>query len=445
MYGQIILKDIFSLLNILLLIYLLIDSKTKIDLGKNSFCSYILCIGCLYFIRIMENGTELHIVYNYVTIVIIAMIMSHFLFHYNLKYNLLIGSIFLSIVLLGQLLSCIFLYSYSSNGILAELPSKYQNSMIIISEIVIIIGSLGFKKIIEQIPAFLVGINMIIIIIPLLINIVVMAICADQLYYDKGIIIGNIWSAMTVMAVCIVMFIGTFSNIIILGNYLNVKKIENEKKLQISEISMQYDYYVKQSNDMENIRKLSHDIKNHLEALRGNVDYRQKMDYIDGIERKLSIYQSYYKTGNTFIDNVLHAKRLEALDKKIEFKVFADFSAFRRIKNEDLCVIVSNSVDNALRECQLMKAEDPEVECLIQLKARKLKGFLSIICENTLRESQVEFLKNNTTLETSKADKKNHGFGVKNIKSVVKDYGGEVSFHVVDGIFSTSVIIPIEV
>jgi len=286
---------------------------------------------------------------------------------------------------------------------------------------------------------------MIIIIIPLLINIVVMAICADQLYYDKGIIIGNIWSAMTVMAVCIVMLIGTFSNIIILGNYLNVKKIENEKKLQISEISMQYDYYVKQSNDMENIRKLSHDIKNHLEALRGNVDYRQKMDYIDGIERKLSIYQSYYKTGNTFIDNVLHAKRLEALDKKIEFKVFADFSAFRRIKNEDLCVIVSNSVDNALRECQLMKAEDPEVECLIQLKARKLKGFLSIICENTLRESQVEFLKNNTTLETSKADKKNHGFGVKNIKSVVKDYGGEVSFHVVDGIFSTSVIIPIEV
>lgn len=37
---------------------------------------------------------------------------------------------------------------------------------------------------------------------------------------------------------------------------MNVKKIENEKKLQISEISMQYDYYIKQSNDMENIRRL---------------------------------------------------------------------------------------------------------------------------------------------------------------------------------------------
>ena len=335
MYGQIILRDIFSLLNILLLVYLLTDGKLKIAAGEVSAYSYILCIGGLYFIRVMENGTELHIVYNYVTIVVIAMIIGHFLFQYNLRFSLLIGSVFLSIVLLGQLLSCTFLYPYSGETILAELSSKYQNSMIIISEIIIITGSLVFKKVIRQIPAFLEGVNMIVIIIPLFINIVVMAICADQLYYDKGIIIGNIWSVMTVMAVCVVMFIGTFCNIIILGNYLNVKKIENEKKLQISEISMQYDYYVKQSNDMENIRRLSHDIKNHLEALRGDVDYHQKMDYIDGIERKLSIYQSYYKTGNTFIDNVLHVKRLEALDKKIEFKVFADFSVFRRIK---ICV-----------------------------------------------------------------------------------------------------------
>ena len=62
----------------------------------------------------------------------------------------------------------------------------------------------------------------------------------------------------------------------ILENYLNVKKIENEKKLQISEMSLQYDYYMKQSKDMENIRRLSHDIKNHLEALKENIEPEQK-------------------------------------------------------------------------------------------------------------------------------------------------------------------------
>ena len=277
------------------------------------------------------------------------------------------------------------------------------------------------------------------------INIVGMAICADQLYNDKRMIVDNVWSIITIIVVCIVVFMGTVCNIVVLENYLNVKKIENEKNLQISEMSLQYDYYMKQSNDMENIRKISHDIKNHLEALRGNVDYQQKQEYIDGIESKLDIYQSYYKTGNAFLDNLLHAKRLEALEKKIEFKVFADFTPFKRVKNEDLCVIVSNTIDNALRECQLMKADNPKIECLVQLKARKIKGFLSIICENSLRESQAEALRGNSVMETSKEDKKKHGFGVKNIKRVVREYGGEVSFNVVDDMFSVSILIPIEV
>lgn len=446
MYGQVILKNIFSVINILLILYLMLgERKSRKYNAVRSRYSFILCIGSLVILRMMANGVELHIVYNYASIIIIVMIIGHFLFQYSLKYCLLRGCVFLSVILLGQLISCIFFYRYGSDGILAEFPEKYQIYMILIAEIVIIIGNLVIKKIVNKIPLFLSGMNVVTIIIPLFINIVVMAICADQLYNDKRMIIDNIWSIITIVAVCIVVFMGTVCNIVVLENYLNVKKIENEKKLQISEMSLQYDYYMKQSNDMENIRKISHDIKNHLEALRGSVDYQQKQEYIDGIERKLDVYQSYYKTGNTFIDNLLHAKRLEALEKKIEFKVFADFTPFRRVKNEDLCVIVSNTIDNALRECQLMKADDPKTECLVQLKARKIKGFLSIICENSLRESQAEVLRRNSVMETSKEDKKNHGFGVKNIKRVVREYGGEVSFNVVDDMFSVSILIPIEV
>ena len=43
---------------------------------------------------------------------------------------------------------------------------------------------------------------------------------------------------------------------------------------------------------MENIRRLSHDIKNHLEALKEDVEPDQKIEYINGIERKLNKYQS---------------------------------------------------------------------------------------------------------------------------------------------------------
>ena len=446
MYGQVMLKNIFSVINILLILYLMLGKrKSRKYNAVRSRYSFILGIGSLVILRMMANGAELHIVYNYVSIIITVMIIGHFLFRYSIKYCLLLGSVFLSVILLGQLISCIFFYRYSSDGILADLSEKYQIYMILIAEIVIIIGNLVIKKIVNKIPLLLSGLNVVTIIIPLFINIVVMAICVDQLYNDKRMIVDNVWSIITIIAVCIVVFMGTVCNIVVLENYLNVKKIENEKNLQISEMSLQYDYYMKQSNDMENIRKISHDIKNHLESLRGNVDYQQKQEYIDGIESKLDIYQSYYKTGNAFLDNLLHAKRLEALEKKIEFKVFADFTPFKRVKNEDLCVIVSNTIDNALRECQLMKADNPKIECLVQLKARKIKGFLSIICENSLRESQAEALRGNSVMETSKEDKKNHGFGVKNIKHVVREYGGEVSFNVVDDMFSVSILIPIEV
>lgn len=387
---------------------------------------------------------SLHILYNYITIVVAVIIIGYFIFQRDIKYCTLIGIIFLSIVVVGQLLSCILFYLYSSKSILAELSAKYQMGMIIIAEVVILIGCLLLKRIIEKIPSFLTGSNMIIISIPLFFNIGVMAIYADQLYYEKKMLVDNMWSSITILAVCIAMFVGTVCNIIILENYLNVKKIENEKKLQISEMSLQYDYYLKQSNDMENIRRLSHDIKNHLEALKANIDPEQKIEYINGIERKLSKYQSYYKTGNTFIDNLLHVKRVEAVEQGIEFKVFVDFTPFKKIRNEDLCVIISNTLDNALRECQLIKEENSETECLIQLKAKKVKGFLSILCENSLREDQANLLMKNVELETSKDDKKNHGFGIKNIKSVVQNYGGEVTFNVIDDMFSVSVLIPIE-
>lgn len=444
MYGTIILKDFFSLLNILLIVYLLMDTEKSKSLKPKNEYFYFLCIGSLLFVRIMENGVSLHILYNYITIVIDVIIIGYFIFRRDIKYCTLIGIIFLSIVVVGQLLCCILFYLYSSKSILAELSAKYQMGMIIIAEVVILIGCLLLKRIIEKIPSFLTGSNMIIISIPLLFNIGVMAIYADQLYYEKKMVVDNMWSSITILGVCIAMFVGTVCNIIILENYLNVKKIENEKKLQISEMSLQYDYYLKQSNDMENIRRLSHDIKNHLEALKANIDPEQKIEYINGIERKLSKYQSYYKTGNTFIDNLLHVKRVEAVEQGIEFKVFVDFTPFKKIRNEDLCVIISNTLDNALRECQLIKEENSETECLIQLKAKKVKGFLSILCENSLREDQATLLMRNAELETSKADKKNHGFGIKNIKSVVQNYGGEVTFNVIDDMFSVSVLIPIE-
>ena len=188
MYAQSIIKNLFSIINIFLITYLLIDRKNNQEYRKKNWYSYVLCIGSIFLVRVMENGVSIHIVYNYITIVIIVMFIGHFLFQRNMKYCILIGSIFLSISLLGQLLSSIFLYPYSGNRVLAELPGIYQVVMMVIAESVIIAGCLTLKKIIERIPPHLSSINVMTIFIPLLLNIIVMAVCTDNLYNDKKVI-----------------------------------------------------------------------------------------------------------------------------------------------------------------------------------------------------------------------------------------------------------------
>lgn len=443
--NVIYIKDLFSLLNIILIIYLLNWKKQeeKIHVTSRDVVIWIICIATIFLIRFLENRVSLHIIYEYLTIFVIVLVIGRFLLKHDFQYAFIVSLIFLSIVTLAQFLGCMMIYLKSNEKTIYQLSDPYQIELLIIIEVVMIIGTIAARSVARRIPSSVPAVSLITITIPLIINIIIMAVAADSVYFDSSLKIITIESLVTILLLCIAMVVGNISNLIVLEYYLNIKTIEEEKKLRINEMSIQYDYYLKLSKDMENIRRLSHDINNHLEALKGNADEKERLDYIKGIQHNLANYQSYFKTGNTFVDNILHSKKLEASEYDIQFKVVADFLPFKQIKNEDLCVIISNTVDNALRECRMLKEEIPMSESLIQLKAGKVRGFLSIVCENSIRKTQAENIKKFKQLETTKTDRNKHGYGIKNIESVVRKYGGELSIAVVDDMFCLSVIIPI--
>lgn len=438
-------KDLFSLINIALMVYLLNWKKTseKLALTSRKFVIWLICITAMYLIRFIENRISLHIVYDYLTILAIVLVIGHFLIGHDLQYSFIVSLIFLSVVTLGQFIGCILIYLKNNQRMIYQLPNSYQIELLIIIEIAIIMGTIATRTVARRIPSSVPIVSLFTITIPLIINIIIMAVGADSLYFDSSLKIENVASAITILILCVAMVAGNISNLIVLEYYLNVKAIEEEKKLRITEMSIQYDYYLKLSKDMENIHRLSHDINNHLEALKGNTDKRECLDYVQGIQNNLGKYQSYYKTGNTFVDSILHSKKLEATELDIQFKIIADFSPFRHIKNEDLCVIISNMLDNAIRECKLLKQEISSTESLIQLKAGRVRGFLSIVCENSIRKSQAEIVRKSKELETTKKDKRKHGYGIKNIESTARKYGGEMTIAVIDDMFCSSVIIPI--
>lgn len=347
-----ILKDLFSAFNIILLFYILGERMEKRVTKK---LRLVLGLVIAIMLSIIENSLHTHIIYSFISITIISLSAGRIIWKYSLKYCFIINCIFLSFISLAQVLACTIEYIQTEKFLL-ELPDNYQIQMLIMSEIIITIGVLISVKLIRKIPTQINTLNFVTIVIPNLISIIVMLLLGDKLYYSTYMFT-NIESVITIMLAGFVLIIGSMCNVVLLEYYLNAKQIESEKKLQLKEMSLQYDYYVRLERDMDGVRRIAHDIRNHLEALRGSNDEKEKEEYIGSIENKLDRYESYYNTGNAFIDSILHRKKMDAIEQGIELKILADLRPFANMKNEDLCVVISNILDNALRECELRKKE----------------------------------------------------------------------------------------
>ena len=92
----------------------------------------------------------------------------------------------------------------------------------------------------------------------------------------------------------------------------------------------------------------------------------------------------------------------------------------------DLCTIIANLLDNAIEaytECN-------DYDIIINLDY--INNSYRIEIANTIKES---VLSGNKTLKTSKSDTKNHGIGIKSVKSRAEKYNGKTEFTEENGQF----------
>lgn len=443
-----LIQNFFSLLNIGLILYLLLINEEKNDKKNVKDFFSLRKIGCILFVfvmRLLENKIQIHIFYVYLSVILIVLVLGYIYKSSSIMNNLLLAGIFLLIISLSQVIASIVGFFLTKGKIeLYQLQLDGQMGLLAVAETSIIISVFLVARIVRKIPSKISKLTFFTIAIPLVINIVIMAFMSDTLYYSMYQFEGYWESIVLILILSFVVMMGSICNIVMLEYYLNVKYIEAEKRIRINEMSQQYDYYIRLEKETDNIKRLAHDFRNHLEALKYNHDNEEKQEYIRNIEKRLERYECYYRTGNTFMDSLLQSKAQQAADSGIEFKVIADFRPFQKVRNEDLCTIIANIVDNALRECSLIRMETPEEECIIQVKARKSLDFLWIYCENSVREKQAKMVSRAKELKTTKDDKQNHGYGIKNVQSTVNEYGGEISISIRDELFCVSITIPTE-
>ena len=174
------------------------------------------------------------------------------------------------------------------------------------------------------------------------------------------------------------------------------------------------------------IRAMRHDMKNNVQVLMlllENGDYDKMRDYLEEMGGNLTAADISAHTGSTIADAIIADKSRKASEADTELVVSGVISGVE-FTPVDMCKILANILDNAVEAVSDESLSEllPEFK-KIELNFKKTDKFFMISVTNPCSTCPVIV---DGQIQTDKSDKKNHGFGLKNVREAASVYGGEV-------------------
>ncbi|MCR5155157.1 MAG: GHKL domain-containing protein [Butyrivibrio sp.] len=203
-----------------------------------------------------------------------------------------------------------------------------------------------------------------------------------------------------------------------------------------SMLKAQYDKYRNYQETFDMINMKYHDLKHQIAGLRADMSDEQRLAWVDSMEQELESYSPELETGNSVLDTLIAGKMMSCRANNIKVTCVADGNVLDFMHVADICTIFGNALDNAIESVTLI--EDPEKR-LIHIAVSPKKNFV-LIQINNYSENRIQ-LKNGYPV-TTKADKGNHGFGLKSIRYTVEKYHGTITFGQNKNWFELKILIP---
>lgn len=216
-------------------------------------------------------------------------------------------------------------------------------------------------------------------------------------------------------------------------------KIKSQNELIQNKLDMQYAHYLSIQESHMKVKKLYHDINNHIcciDNIKNNSN--EVNDYINNLKDEIKEFKSISNTGNMILDIIINEKSELCSKKKIKFICDINFSKVKFIKSIDISSIFTNILDNAIEACD--KIHDENINKYIRIKGTITKSFFVLKCENS-KVNSITINKNR--LLTDKMDKFIHGIGIQSIKSSLEKYDGEILFEDDKEKFTVNIFIPL--
>ncbi len=218
-----------------------------------------------------------------------------------------------------------------------------------------------------------------------------------------------------------------------------VKKLEKQKyelKLLGDHYEYQQEKYSEAIGIWNNIRKVQHDIKNHLIAIKSELDsgkLEECKQYVDALIPQTEGMGKLIKSDNDILDYLINSKLCTLKNTQVIVSgVVGDLS---NISDGDLVSIFGNIIDNAVEAVEGLD------EKRIELLFNRHEDNMIVVCKNTIGKSVLKFNKN---LKSTKSDNSAHGMGHIIVEETVNKLGGMIEYSENDDMFIVQIILPIE-
>ena len=212
----------------------------------------------------------------------------------------------------------------------------------------------------------------------------------------------------------------------------NSKMAEMKIKLNNMEheIELQYQYYESISNQFTEIREYRHDIRNLIAAaemvINDKSSYEAGKEMIESLKERADNLSVPLICQNPIVNAVIWQKSKEAAEKNIDFRVNIKKDETLNIERTDICSVVANLLDNAIREAENHK------DSFVEINARTDIGMVFVEVKNTSDLIHTEEDLPETTKESGC-----HGYGLEIVDKISKKYDGSFVFKA-DGKIATA-------
>lgn len=223
----------------------------------------------------------------------------------------------------------------------------------------------------------------------------------------------------------------SFLVLILLGYYLyyaigrehaeKIMLLAQQRKQELDKESM-----LAAQQTYEALREVRHEIKNHtayMKTLLEAGDYEALNRYFDRYQTQTAELVHYVSSGNRIVDAVVNNYISKAKLYDVQLKTILAVPARLPYREEDVCSLLANLLDNALEASAACDADQKTVT----LSIRPQMDYYMIRVENPVDTRKIA-PKRRLTLKSTKENPELHGYGTRIIRRIAENYGGTAKF-----------------